>query len=184
MKTQFLDIEKELIRRCIQGDQKSQKQLYEHYAAAMYGVSRRIIADEVLAEDAMQEAFITAFQKLEQFKGEVVFGAWLKRIVIRKSIDLLRKERKLQVELENDNIIEETSMDYKAIDVQQLKSGIEALPAQYKLMINLYYFEEYCHEELASLLGISHQNSRTLLSRAKSKLKTILNEMQYGRSIG
>lgn len=184
MKINLLDIEKDLIQRCIQGDHKSQMRLYEKYAAAMYHVSRRIITDEMMAEDAMQEAFVTAFHRLDQFKGEVVFGAWLKKIVIRKSIDLLRKEKLFTEDVEDLKVLDETDVDYESIDVHQLKIGINRLQENYKLMINLYFFEGYDHDEIASVMGISNQNSRTLLNRAKNKLKIILKEMEYGRSIG
>lgn len=184
MKTRILDIEQQLIERCLQDDPKAQMKLYQKYAAAMYHVSRRIISDDLQAEDAMQEAFITAFRKLDQFKGDVVFGAWLKKIVIRKCVDLLRKEKMITEDVEDLKVIDEIEIEYDNLDVHQLKIGINQLQENYKVIINLYFFEGYDHEEIASILGISYQNSRTLLNRAKAKLKTILKDMEYGRSIG
>ena len=75
----------QLLERCKKQDSAAQMQIYKAYFKAMYNAAYRILNDQFEAEDIMQEAFLTAFTKLNTFKGEVTFGAWLKRIVINKS---------------------------------------------------------------------------------------------------
>ena len=86
----------QLLERCKKGDTSAQMQIYKGYYKAMYNTSLRILKDEFEAEDIMQEAFLTAFTKLDAFIGEVTFGAWLKRIVINKSLTQLKKNNKYQ----------------------------------------------------------------------------------------
>jgi len=78
---------------CREGNQKAQFQLYKLYYKPMYCVSLRIVNNEAEAEDIMQEAFLKAFRKIDTYKGEVSFGAWLKKIVIYRSLDHLKKKR-------------------------------------------------------------------------------------------
>jgi RNA polymerase sigma factor (sigma-70 family) len=85
-----------LIERCKKSDKNAQLDLYKAYYRAMYNTAHRILKDNFEAEDIMQEAFLTAFTKLHSFKGEVTFGAWLKRIVINKSLTQLKKNKRYQ----------------------------------------------------------------------------------------
>jgi RNA polymerase sigma-70 factor (ECF subfamily) len=85
----------QLLDRCKKGENAAQMQIYKDYYNAMYNASFRILRDEFEAEDMMQEAFLTAFTKLNTFKGEVAFGAWLKRIVINKSLTQLKKKQQI-----------------------------------------------------------------------------------------
>ena len=85
-----------LVERCKTSDKNAQIQLYNAYYKAMYNTAHRILKDSFEAEDIMQEAFLTAFTKLDMYKGEVAFGAWLKRIVINKSLTQLKKNNRYQ----------------------------------------------------------------------------------------
>lgn len=83
-----------LIQDCLANKQAAQFELYQQYHKAMYNTALRIVRDQMLAEDVMQEAFLSAFEKLDQFSGLVTFGAWLKKIVINKAIVAYRKQKK------------------------------------------------------------------------------------------
>jgi RNA polymerase sigma-70 factor (ECF subfamily) len=145
----------------------------------MYSVSLRIINDDMEAEDVMQEAFLSAFKKIDTYKGEVSFGAWLKKIVINRSLDYLKK-RKVQFEEINDRTtqIKDYQMETKEVDVQTIKKAIQALPDGYRVVLSLYLLEGYDHDEISQILGISNSSSRTQLLRAKNKLKTILRDKE------
>ncbi len=93
MKTLYENIHQEIIDQCREGSQKAQFQMYKLYYKPMYSICMRIINNETEAEDVMQEAFLSAFRKIDTYKGEVSFGAWLKKIVINRSLDVLKKER-------------------------------------------------------------------------------------------
>jgi len=166
-----------LVKQCKSGNSRAQFKIYQLYYKAMYNTSLRILNNTQDAEDAMQEAFLSAFQKLESYKGEVSFGAWLKKITVNKSLDYIRKrkdewliseEQLPEITEENDNIFEDS---YKILE---LKKAIQKLPEGYRIIVSLYYLEGYDHEEISKILSISPITSRTQLSRAKVKLRNFL----------
>jgi RNA polymerase sigma-70 factor (ECF subfamily) len=130
------------------------------------------------AEDVIQEAFIKAFRKIESFKGEVTFGAWLKRIVINESIDTL-KSVKLKFSDVNENylkiVIDDDNWEIDdGISIEEVKSAISKLPEKYELVLSLFLIEGYDHKEISQVLSITEVNSRTQLLRGKLKLKESL----------
>ena len=149
-------------------------------------VALRFVKDTMEAEDVVQEAFINAFSKLEHFKAEVSFGAWLKRIVINKCIDVLKSKKQRIVELEayHLNVIEDNNEDDWTVEdditVEDVKRVIETLPDKYKFVVLLYLIEGYDHKEIAEILNISEIASRTQLSRGKQKLKNALKLKKNG----
>lgn len=171
----YNNIHQDIIDRCCEGDQKAQFQLYKLYYKAMYSVSLRIVNDAMEAEDVMQEVFLSAFKKMKTYKGEVSFGAWLKKIVVNRSLDYLKK-RKVQLEEINERTTEMTDyqMPTKEVNVEVLKSAIHDLSDGYRVVLSLYLIEGYDHEEISQILGISNSASRTQLLRAKNKLRELL----------
>ena len=141
----------------------------------MYSVSVRIVNDVMEAEDVMQEAFLSAFKKIKTYKGEVSFGAWLKRIVVNRSLDYLKK-KKVQFEEINERTtqIEDYQMAAHEVDAKVLKAAIQDLSDGYRIVLSLYLIEGYDHEEISQILGISNSASRTQLLRAKNKLRELL----------
>ncbi|MEN8115812.1 MAG: sigma-70 family RNA polymerase sigma factor [Bacteroidota bacterium] len=175
MDTVYKNIHQEIIDQCKEGSQKAQFQLYKLYYKAMYSVSMRIVNDEMEAEDVMQEAFLSAFNKMNSYKGEVSFGAWLKKIVVNRSLDYLKK-RKVQFEEVNERTTEisDYQMATKEVDIKVIKEAIQNLSDGYRVVLSLYIIEGYDHEEISQILGISNSASRTQLLRAKNKLRELL----------
>lgn len=179
----------QLLERCKKSDQNAQMQIYKGYYKAMYNAAFRILRDEFEAEDIMQEAFLTAFTKLDTFKAEVTFGAWLKRIVINKSLTQLKKnnryeEVKMDV-IPNYDIVEE-KIDYSALKASSVVDKINSLKQNYQLVLTLNLIEGYDYEEIAQIMEYTNENVRTTISRAKKKLKQVLledttNTQMYGR---
>ena len=173
-----------LIVLCKQGNQLAQLEVYNRYQKAMFNVSLRIVKDHAEAEDIMQESFITAFSKLDSFKGEVPFGAWLKRIVINKCLTQLKKKSRRQevrlevvdYKLESDDQDGIGELDYANVKVQAVMTAMDQLKESYKTILNLSLIEGYDNEEIAGILQISNENCRTTISRAKSKLRKIMME--------
>ena len=179
MKTLYENIHQEIIDQCREGSQKAQFQLYKLYYKPMYSVCIRIINNEAEAEDVMQEAFLKAFTKIETYKGEVSFGAWLKRIVINRSLDYLKKRKvKFEEIKEKTTQITDFQMETKEVNVQVIKNAIQKLPDGYRVVLSLYLIEGYDHEEISEILGISNSNSRTQFLRAKNKLREILKDTE------
>ena len=152
----------------------------------MYVVAKRFLKDTQDAEDIVQEAFIKAFSKLDQFKAEVTFGAWLKRIVVNKSIDFLKLKKQRLVDLEEVHLkVIDTSNDDKWLvsdttTLNDVKNAIESLPDKYQYVLMLYLIEGYDHQEISEILNISEIASRTQLSRGKVKLQELLTLKKNG----
>ena len=165
----------ELVERCKQGDSRAYAALYQKYAKAMYNTSLRIVNNTGDAEDVTQEAFTDAFRCLEEFHYKSTFGAWLKRIVINKSINYLRKRKMDLIDIEKTNIghlPEEQGMDEQEIQmkVEDIKKAVTLLPNGYRTVLTLYLFEGYDQEEIAEILQVTHATVRTQYMRAKQKL--------------
>ena len=161
-------------------------QLYNQYCNGMLVVALRFVGDTMEAEDIVQEAFIRAFSKLDQYKAEVSFGAWLKRIVVNRCIDVLKSKRQRLIELE-ENHLNVVDADYEGewlvedeITLDDVKLAIEQLPEKYKYVVMLYLIEGYDHQEISEILNISEVASRTQLSRGKQKLQVVLKAEKNG----
>ncbi|GGK24751.1 ECF RNA polymerase sigma factor SigW [Yeosuana aromativorans] len=176
----------DIIEQCKQNNRKAQLQLYNQYCDGMYIVAKRFLKDAHDAEDVVQEAFIKAFTKLHQYKAEVTFGAWLKRIVVNKSVDFLKSKKQRLVDLEEVHLkVIDTDDDDKwlvddAVTIDDVKKAIEKLPDKYQYVLMLYLIEGYDHQEISEILNISEIASRTQLSRGKVKLQELLTLKKNG----
>lgn len=169
----------DIVEKCRQNDRKAQLKLYNQYCNGMLIVAQRFVKNTMEAEDVVQESFIKAFAKLEQYKAEVTFGAWLKRIVINKSIDALKSNKQRLVDLEDLQLkVVDEDDDWNVdstLTIDEVKVAIQKLPEKYKYVVMLYLIEGYDHQEISEILNISEVASRTQLSRGKTKLKELLN---------
>ena len=175
----------DLIEKCRNNDRRAQMKLYDKYCDGMFAISMRYLGDVDDARDITQEAFIKAFRKLDQYRGEVTFGAWLKRIVINKCIDHL-KSKALQMESLEEGYLqlaEEKDESWEVADsisVQQVKEAMETLPEKYRYVLMLFLIEGYDHQEISEILGITETTSRTQLLRGKRKLQDHLKQLYHG----
>lgn len=173
----------ELIEQCRVNDRKAQMELYKKYCDGMFCVAMRFLKNSDDAEDVLQESFIKAFQRLEQFSGQVTFGAWLKRIVVNGCIDFLKSKKQRTIELDEGYMHISDDEDWKVeenVDLEEVKKVIETLPEKYKYVVQLFLMEGYDHSEIAEILNITETASRTRLSRGKGMLKELLKELDYG----
>jgi RNA polymerase sigma factor (sigma-70 family) len=174
---QVLNIHEELIHRCRAGDQEAHFKLYKLYSRAMYNVGYRITGSEEDAEDVLQEAFISAFKNLNNYRGDSSFGSWVKKIVINKAINLLKKKKwELMPENEEfDVAVEESEQEYlPELQVETVRNAILQLPDGYRSVLSMYLLEGYDHQEIAEIMGITESTSKSQLNRAKSKLRELL----------
>jgi RNA polymerase sigma-70 factor (ECF subfamily) len=180
----FRNIHQDLIDGCKNGDQKAQFQIYKLYYKAMFNTSLRIVSDTMEAEDIMQEAFLSAFEKIETYSGTVSFGAWLKKIVINRSLDAVNRKKAIFEDIDTHYELQEKAEDTaEGINnlqekMNEVKSAIKQLPDGYRIILSLYLLEGYDHDEIGEILNISSSTSRSQLSRAKQKL---LNELRNGK---
>jgi RNA polymerase sigma factor (sigma-70 family) len=172
----FKNLHQDLLDGCKDGDQKAQFQIYKLYYKAMYNTSLRIVNDTMEAEDVMQESFLAAFEKMDTYSGTVSFGAWLKKIVVNRSLDALNKRKAIFEDIESHVGIRDESDGYEDINEEvdaradEVKKAIEKLPDGYRIILSLYLLEGYDHDEISDILSITSSTSRSQLSRAKQKL--------------
>lgn len=166
-----------VLKLCSKGNQLAQLEVYNRYQRAMYNIALRIVKDTALAEDVMQESFIAAFSKLDSFKGESTFGAWLKRIVVNNSISEYKKSKRYVplpehgLEDEADEVQGIDTTEYTELKTTALLASMEKLNGSYQQILTLHYIEGFDYEEICELLQISYGNCRTLVSRAKESLR-------------
>lgn len=171
----------ELVAKCKQGDVQSYEILYKQYAKRMFNTSLRIVNNASDAEDVLQEAFASAFHFLDKFDYSSTFGAWLKRIVINKSINVLRQRKLAFVDFEETPVyqIEDTEvLDEENIQlkVEEIRRTMSQLPNGYRTVLSLFLFEGYDYEEIGDILQISGSTVRTQYHRAKQKLVHMLKQ--------
>jgi len=173
----YINIHQDLLDRCHDGDKKAQFEIYRLYYKSMYNSSLRIVGIPEEAEDIMQESFLTAFRKLKTYSGDVSFGAWLKKIVINRSLDVLRKRKVIFEELHAElPVVSEPEPEVDTITMEEVKSAIDMLSDGYRTILSLILLEGYDHEEVSEILGVKNVTSRTQFSRARQRLKEILTE--------
>ena len=168
-----------LIEKCKENDRMSQKIIYEKYYSKMMGIALRYFNNLDLAKDIVQESFIKAFKKIEQFNGGKNFEGWIKRIVVNHSLDQLRKNKNIYFVSEEKikNIPEEKKEDlsnYRNINISDVLEAVQQLSIKYRTVFNLYVFDGLTHKEISKSLNISEGTSKSNYFKAKSKLKDIL----------
>jgi RNA polymerase sigma factor (sigma-70 family) len=178
--TRHTIMHKDLLEACKKNDTRAQMKIYQLYYKPMYHVSLRILGDTMEAEDVMQEAFLVAFRNIRSMDVNVSFGGWLKRIVINRSLDALRK-RKPEVELvaeypdeipvEQNYASDELTTEEK---VDRIRRALDRLPEKYRVILSLNLFEGYDHDEIGQILGVTASTSRAQLSRGKQKLLQLM----------
>lgn len=163
-----------LIEECRQGSAKAQFRLYNQYSKAMYNLAYRILNNREDAEDILQEAFVDCFRNLNTFRFESTFGAWLKKILVNKCINHLKKKKIDLTLCENIPVDIYEEDEEVAYDTTKIFKGIELLPDGYRVILTLYLLEGYDHSEISQILGITESTSKSQYSRAKDKLRNII----------
>ncbi len=165
----------EILSGCLENNRKCQKMLFDRYKDAMYTVAYRILRDEELASDALQEGFISVFGSLKNFKGRSTLGAWIKTIMVRSTLRLLEK----QVETTDyeDEFADETIVWDENLTGEILDEAIASLSPGYRSVFVLIEVEGYTHKEVAEMLNISEGTSKSQLSRAKKILQEKLKHL-------
>ena len=177
------DISRDIIERSKKGSRQAQYQLYKMYSRAMFNICYRMMNDREDAEDMLQESFTEAFRRLDSFRQESTFGAWLKMIVINKCINEI-KRKKAQLEFFDDMSPFEDKEDAadeitEGLSPEKIKKAMQELPKGSRMIFSLYLLEGYDHQEISEILNISESNSKTQYMRAKQRIREILKSQVY-----
>lgn len=162
---------KTLIQKCKKRDVKSQSEIYHLYAGKLFALCLKYSKTHQEAEDNLQEAFITIFKKINQFKFKGSFEGWMKRIVINTALQTYRKKNILNLVEENLSEEVEVVVDENDISLDFLLKIIQELPERYQMVFNLYVLDGYSHKKIAEMLGVAEGTSKSNLSRARLILK-------------
>jgi RNA polymerase sigma factor (sigma-70 family) len=177
----YLVTEKEILEGCRKEDRKAQQALYDKYSPVLFGICRRYVRHYEDAEDVLIDAFFKIFKKIHQFKGNGSFEGWMKRIVVNEALMFLRRRHNFNMTVEINENLDITARariedDLAAQDILDL---LNTLPTGYRTVFNLYVIEGYKHREIAEILDVSINTSKSQLILAKKRLQELLNKTRY-----
>jgi RNA polymerase sigma factor (sigma-70 family) len=173
-----------LANKCIDGDQRAQRKLFELYAPKMMGVCLRYMKDHAQAEDVLQDGFVKVFTKLDKFSGDGSLEGWVRRIMVNTALDHLRKSNKFQANVSMDDVgykVESDADVLASLIEEDLLKLIQEMPTGYKTVFNMFAIEGYSHKEIGERLGVSENTSKSQYSRAKAYLRIKIEELEIGR---
>ena len=179
--------EQDLVAECRRGRRQAQYELYRRYQRAMFGTCLRMCGSREDAEDVLQGSFADVFGKLDRFRGESTVGAWIKRIVVNNCLNHLKRRRVRFDELRDDHgglpAEDPPGLHADAADdsarVRAIQAAVRELPDGYRTVLTLYLFEGLDHAEIADVLGISEQTSKSQYSRARRRLRERLQQTAH-----
>lgn len=168
----------ELIQKCIKGELKAQRELYERYASKLMPMAMRYAKSQADAEDILQDAFIKIFNSLESFRQEAQFLTWLKRIVVNTAINHNRKKLYQQPMLDIDKtpLYVEKELVLSHLHFTEMMAMMQKLPVGCRTVFNLFAIEGYGHKEIAEMMGITEGTSKSQYARARALLKVMVQE--------
>jgi RNA polymerase sigma-70 factor (ECF subfamily) len=182
-------IDEQIVKDCIAGKRQAQKLLFETFAPVMLGVCMRYCHDRDEAEDILQEAFIKVFQNIHSFRGEGSLAGWIKRVIVNHAINYINKRNKIARHEKIDEIRETEILDFNETvefpdeyNPALLLKLIQDLPEGYRTVFNLHIFEDYGHKEIARILGITENTSKTQLFKARRWLKNKIEETRIKKN--
>ena len=163
----------ELILNCKKQDLKAQEELYKKFSGILFSVCLKYSPNYHEAEDNLQDAFITIFNRIEQFKGKGSFEGWMKRVTVNTVLQKYRKQRVFN--LSNEEQLEEEAVveiEDNTVPLDFLLKIVQELPDRYRLVFTMYVLDDYAHKEISEIVGISVGTSKSNLARARGILKT------------
>lgn len=175
------NLDLKLIESCIKGDRAAQKVIYDRLASRMFPVCIRYAGERELAQDILQEGFVTLFTRLDTYKGEGSFEGWARKIFVTTALMELRRKDALKMSEDLETVRgmkTETTTQLQNIGYKDLMKVITQLPPGFRTVFNMYAIEGYSHKEIGEILGISETTSRTQLSRARIWLQNKIKEIE------
>lgn len=163
-------ITESLIKNCIRGDSKAREELYKIYSPKLFAISLKYSRNYAEAEDNLHDAFLLIFDKIRLYAFKGSFDGWIKKVVINHILQQYRKQSFLS--LVQEEVQDEVEVTYDdEISTEFLTKIVQDLPDRYRLVFNLYVFDNYSHQEIATAVGISVGTSKSNLARARLILK-------------
>ena len=174
--------EKQLIERCSQKDRKAQRAFFDAYYRDQFRLAQRYLGNYHDTEDVLIMVFNNALSKIDQFeyRGEGSLKKWMNTITINACIKALKKVRPIHYKEEIPEIIPVQESTAK-LDLEMVYRILEKMPSGYRTVFNLYAIDGYSHSEIAAVLNISRNTSKSQLLKAR---KYIIYELNQGKLHG
>jgi RNA polymerase sigma-70 factor (ECF subfamily) len=183
-----MELHQEILAGCIRGDASAQKKLFDSYARLLLGVCSRYTSSIEEAEDVLQEGFVKIFLNVKEFKGEGSIVAWMRRIMINTAITHYHKMKKHRyhddLEVVKKTKLDDTRWDDSEFTREELYNVIHRMPEGYRMVFNLYAVEGYKHREIAVIMGIDENTSKSQYSRARRWLQERLIRIKESENRG
>ncbi len=174
--------EDQIIKECIKKNRQAQKILYEKYASVMLGICMRYAANRADAEDILQDGFLKIFLNIRDYAERGSFEGWMKRIMINTAITYYHKNLKYNQQLDIDDVNESKiqPVEYETTEytIEELQKVITELPDGYRMVFNMFAIEGYKHKDIAELLKIDVNTSKSQFSRARKLMQKKLMELK------
>jgi RNA polymerase sigma-70 factor (ECF subfamily) len=172
--------ETKVVKALIKGDKAAFQEVYSRYSGLFFTITRRYAKTHQEAEDLLQESFVQIFRKVHTFKFNGSFEGWMKRVVVNKCLSSLKKKNMMtdmpDFEVDTGFGGSEAAIGLSRLSVEEILMAFEELPAGARTVLNLYAIDGLDHHEIASELGITESASRSQLTKARARLKIILEE--------
>ena len=167
-----------ILKGCVARERLSQKQLYEIYYPYSMSIAVRYIQDQQIAELAVNDSFMKVFNNIKKFDLDKSFKPWLRQIIVNTSIDHLKKKNKhrMNTSISEAEHLSERENILSSISYEELLQIVHKLSDSYRAVFNMYVIDGFKHEEIANKLGISIGTSKSNLSKARAKLKLLINK--------
>jgi RNA polymerase sigma-70 factor (ECF subfamily) len=173
--------DRQIIELCVRHDRKAQQILYDKYSRLLLGVCLRYATDKAEAEDILQDSFLKIFFNIKDYTGSGSFIGWLRKVAVNTAITHYHKNLKYRYHVEIDEYVSVetgvTSFEEDFFTSDELYKVLNELPSGYRMVFNLYAVEGYKHKEIAEILGIDTNTSKSQYSRAKSVIRDKLEKL-------
>jgi len=174
--------DKQIIEGCVRHDRKSQQELFDRYSRFLLGVCMRYSTDKAEAEDILQESLLKIYFNIKDFSGTGSFTGWLRKIAVNTAITHYHKNLKYRYHIDIDEYVSVetgiTSFEEDFFTSDELYKVLNELPTGYRMVFNLYAVEGYKHKEIAEILNIDTNTSKSQYSRAKAVLRGKLEKLR------
>ena len=176
----------QIIEGCARHERKAQQMLYDKYSRFLLGICMRYAEDKAEAEDILQDSFLKIFFSIKDFSGTGSFPGWLRKIAVNTAITHYHKNLKHRYHIEIDEYVSSetgtSSFEESFFTSEELYIVLNELPSGYRMVFNLYAIEGYKHKEIAEMLGIDTNTSKSQYSRAKAVLRDKLEKLRKLKS--
>lgn len=174
----------DIVKKCVAGDSKSQRELYKYFYSTMMGVCYRYSNNAEDAKDLLQDGFMKVFNNLKKYNFNGSLEGWIRRIMVNNAIDHFRKHKNVFMVNDEDGFILENSKVesadtiYSKFGVDEIMLAIQALSPAYQTVFNLNVIDGFAHKEIAKKLNISEGTSKSNLAKAKMNLRKLLEQRE------